>query len=122
MAEFDTRSTIFRVILRHVSLSSDSTISSLRNLMAKIFLAVGTVTNTATAVARVCSNKLTNAGHDVVLDEEASVASLNNSVADAVLVVTATTGRGDIPNNLLSPCVTKERIMTCAVINFVEDS
>lgn len=70
--------------------------------MAKIYLAVGTVTNTATAVARVCSDKLTNAGHDVVLDEEASVASLNNSVADAVLVVTATTGRGDIPNNLLN--------------------
>ena len=76
MAEFDTRSTIFGVILRHVSFLSDSTISSLRNLMAKIYLAVGTVTNTATAVARVCSDKLTNAGHNVVVDEEASVAAL----------------------------------------------
>ncbi len=70
--------------------------------MANIYLAVGTVTNTATAVARACADQLSAAGHHVVLDEQASVAALDDSEADAVLVVTATTGRGEIPGNLLN--------------------
>ncbi|HBS43140.1 MAG TPA: flavodoxin [Oceanospirillales bacterium] len=70
--------------------------------MANIYLAVGTVTCTASAVARSCADLLRNAGHDVTVDEQASVAALNAAQADAVLIVTATTGKGDIPNNLLN--------------------
>lgn len=70
--------------------------------MAKIYLVTGTVTNTATAVARSCAEQLKRAGHDVVLDEQASIIALNETAPDAVLVVTSTTGQGDIPNNLLS--------------------
>lgn len=69
--------------------------------MSTIFLVTGTVTNTATAVAMACADYLRGAGHEVVLNEQASVASMNAAGPDAVLIVTSTTGHGDIPNNLL---------------------
>lgn len=70
--------------------------------MSTIYLVTGTVTNTATAVARACAEQLKEAGHKVVLDEQASVTAMNTAVPDAVLIVTATTGQGDIPNNLMA--------------------
>lgn len=70
--------------------------------MAKIYIPVGTVSGTAIAVAEACAQQLRNEGHDAVVDTAATVSVLNGTAWDAVLVVTATTGRGDIPSNLLA--------------------
>jgi flavodoxin len=69
--------------------------------MANIYLPVGSVTGTATAVANVLAETLNAAGHNALVDANASVAVLNAQSWDAVLVVTSTTGQGDIPANLL---------------------
>ena len=69
--------------------------------MAKIYIPVGTVSGTAKAVAEACARQLTSEGHDAVVDAAASVDALNGTAWDAVLIVTSTTGRGDIPSNLV---------------------
>lgn len=69
-------------------------------VMSTIYLAVGSVTGTATAVAQELKNSLESQGHSVVLDNTASVAAMNAAEADAVLICTATTGAGDVPENL----------------------
>ncbi|GGY38400.1 flavodoxin [Bacterioplanes sanyensis] len=69
--------------------------------MKQIYLAVGSVTGTATAVAERVALELKDLGHEVQLDSQASVAALTQQDFDAILVVTATTGQGDIPDNLL---------------------
>lgn len=68
--------------------------------MALIYIPVGTVSGTAKAVAAACAKELTHAGHEAVVDETASVNALNSQGWDAVLVVTSTTGQGDIPSNI----------------------
>jgi len=68
--------------------------------MANVYIPVGTVSGTAKAVADACSEALSAAGHKSVVDTEASVETLNSGGWDAILVVTATTGQGDIPTNL----------------------
>jgi MioC protein len=68
--------------------------------MADVYIPVGSVSGTATAVAVACANALEAAGHKATVDQAASVAALNSGSWDAVLVVTSTTGRGDIPTNL----------------------
>jgi len=68
--------------------------------MAKIYIPTGTVSGTAKAVADACAARLSEQGHEAVVDAEASVATLNAGGWDAVLIVTATTGRGDVPGNL----------------------
>ncbi|MEN9463869.1 MAG: hypothetical protein RL217_50 [Pseudomonadota bacterium] len=69
--------------------------------MASIYLAVGSVTGTALAVAQACQSLLQSLGHQVQLDKSASVAALNSLNPDAVLICTATTGAGDVPANIL---------------------
>jgi flavodoxin len=68
--------------------------------MANIYLPVGSVTGTATAVANALAEALNAAGHSALVDANASVAALNAQSWDAVLVVTSTTGQGDIPANV----------------------
>lgn len=65
--------------------------------MSVIYLAVGSVTGTATVVANAVREHLQQSGHQVIQDGHPSVAALNNSAADAVLICTSTTGRGDLP-------------------------
>lgn len=68
--------------------------------MAQVYLAVGSVTGTATAVAQVLAAKLRDSGHDVTLDNNPSVAAMQASRFDALLVCTSTTGQGDLPANI----------------------
>jgi len=69
--------------------------------MANIYLVVGSVTGTALGVAEVLKQVIEVAGHSVVLDEHASLATLNSQSWDAVLICTSSTGKGEIPNNLM---------------------
>lgn len=68
--------------------------------MAEVYIPVGSVSGTATAVAIACAKALEDAGHKATIDQAASVAALNAGNWDAMLVVTSTTGQGDIPTNL----------------------
>lgn len=68
--------------------------------MSVIYLAVGSVTGTATGVALAVQTQLESLGHQVVLDRTPSVSALNASQANAVLICTSTTGRGDLPHNI----------------------
>ncbi|MDK2778790.1 MAG: flavodoxin domain-containing protein [Pseudomonadota bacterium] len=69
--------------------------------MSVVYLAVGSVTGTAKAVSCALKERMERAGHQVVLDEAASVAAMNSSGCDAVLICTSTTGSGDLPANIL---------------------
>lgn len=68
--------------------------------MAKVYLAVGTVTGTATAVAQALATRLEECGHSAIVDTTPGVEALNDSAADAVLICTSTTGRGNLPANI----------------------
>lgn len=68
--------------------------------MSVIYLAVGSVTGTAIAVGMALQERLKAAGHRVVLDKEPSLAAFNSAAPDALLVCTATTGSGDLPQNI----------------------
>lgn len=68
--------------------------------MSTVYLAVGSVTGTATAVAQELKSKLEGLGHQVVLDNNATVAAMNAAAAAAVLICTSTTGSGDVPENI----------------------
>lgn len=67
--------------------------------MARIYIPVGSVTGTALAVAQAVSQQLETEGHQTRVDEDAAVEQLQDW--DVVLVCTSTTGRGDVPGNLL---------------------
>ena len=69
--------------------------------MKSVYIPVGSVTGTATAVAQRVAEVLTESGHQVVVDEQPSIAAMTAQGFDAVLIITATTGQGDIPDNLL---------------------
>lgn len=69
--------------------------------MANIYLAVGSVTGTAESVALILQADLIAAGHQVVLDKQASIAALETQSWNAILVCTSSTGQGEIPNNLV---------------------
>lgn len=69
--------------------------------MAKVYIPVGSVRGTATAVAQACAAQLVKEGHEAVVDSDASVTALNDGAWDAVLIVTSTTGRGALPGNLV---------------------
>jgi flavodoxin len=70
--------------------------------MANIYLVVGSVTGTAESVAVTLKQNIEAAGHSVVVDKQASLAVLTSQSWDAVIICTSTTGRGQIPNNLVS--------------------
>ncbi|WP_341503479.1 flavodoxin [Gallaecimonas sp. GXIMD4217] len=69
--------------------------------MAVIALVYGTVYGAAEQLAEVVSEHLQGAGHQVRLEGEASLDKVLEPRPDALLVITSTTGQGDIPDNLL---------------------
>jgi len=69
--------------------------------MAKIALMVGTVYGAAEYVAEQAQALLTELGHSAQLFTEAKLDDVLALNADIWLVITSTTGQGDIPDNLL---------------------
>ncbi|MDX1677099.1 flavodoxin [Arsukibacterium sp.] len=69
--------------------------------MAKIALIVGSVYGGAQYVAEQAAPLLTNIGHEVVLFDEPKLDQVKALDAGVWLVITSTTGQGDIPDNLL---------------------
>ncbi|MBV2128227.1 flavodoxin [Arsukibacterium indicum] len=68
--------------------------------MAKIALIVGSVYGGAQYVAEQAESMLSGAGHQVLLFEEPKLDEVMAADAKAWLVITSTTGQGDIPDNL----------------------
>lgn len=66
--------------------------------MAAIEIVIGTVYGSAAAVAETLEQALTSAGHQVRLHEDAVLDDLDPT--HFWLVVTSTTGQGDLPPNL----------------------
>lgn len=67
--------------------------------MTAIDIIVGSVYGSAMSVAESLEEALIGAGHEVVLHEEAALADLNP--AHFWLVVTSTTGQGELPADIL---------------------
>lgn len=69
--------------------------------MAKIALIVGSVYGAAQYVAEEAQPLLAGLGHEVTRYEEAKLDEVLNFNADIWLLISSTTGQGDIPDNLL---------------------
>jgi MioC protein len=69
--------------------------------MAKIALIVGSVYGAAQYVAEEAQPLLTGLGHEVARYEEAKLDEVLSFNADIWLLISSTTGQGDIPDNLL---------------------
>lgn len=69
--------------------------------MAKIALMVGSVYGAAQYVAEEAQQVLSGLGHHIALFEEAKLDAVLDFNADIWLVISSTTGQGDIPDNLL---------------------
>lgn len=68
--------------------------------MANTYIAIGSETGTATAVAHAIQSSLTSKGHQAYADEQASLETLQNRDWDSLIICTATTGQGDVPDNI----------------------
>ncbi len=68
--------------------------------MAKIAIVMGSVFGGAETLAHTISGKLKEAGHNVIFNNPAQVSDIKD--VDASLVITSTTGQGDLPANLES--------------------
>ena len=66
--------------------------------MANISIFVGSVYGNAQHVAEQCEEKLVSLGHDVTLFSEPEISDFTD--AETVLVITSTTGQGDLPPNV----------------------
>ncbi len=69
--------------------------------MAGVKIVVGTVYGTATEVAYGCVRQLTELGHHPALLKSADYGQLIDDALDVVLVITSTTGDGEIPDDIL---------------------
>lgn len=69
--------------------------------MAKIALIVGSVYGGAQYVAEQAAALLSESGHQAMLFDEPKLADVMAAEANAWLVITSTTGQGDVPDNLL---------------------
>lgn len=69
--------------------------------MKKIQIIVGTMTGTAEGVAEACMAKLLSLGHEARILMDAEQGDLLCDPSEATLIVTANTGQGDIPINLI---------------------
>ncbi|PHM73211.1 flavodoxin [Xenorhabdus kozodoii] len=68
--------------------------------MAKIGVFVGTVYGNALAVAEQAQQILELQGHEVEVFEDATLEQWQAYLQDVILVVTSTTGQGDLPDNI----------------------
>ncbi|KLU15806.1 MULTISPECIES: flavodoxin [Xenorhabdus] len=68
--------------------------------MAKIGVFVGTVYGNALAVAEEAQQILEPLGHEVAVFEDATLEQWQEYLQHVVLVVTSTTGQGDLPDNI----------------------
>ncbi|CDL82213.1 flavodoxin [Xenorhabdus szentirmaii] len=68
--------------------------------MAKIGIFVGTVYGNALAVAEEALQILTQQGHQVEIFEDATLEQWQEYLQDVILVVTSTTGNGDLPDGI----------------------
>ncbi|OCA52750.1 flavodoxin [Photorhabdus namnaonensis] len=68
--------------------------------MAKIGIFVGTVYGNALAVAEEAQQILEQQGHDVEVFEEGELEQWQSYLNQMVLIITSTTGQGDLPDNI----------------------
>lgn len=68
--------------------------------MAKILIIAGSVYGGAQFVAEQVGSLLQGKGHNVELTEQPTVAMIKSADNDTVLVITSTTGQGDLPDNI----------------------
>ncbi|MCC2606061.1 flavodoxin domain-containing protein [Planctobacterium marinum] len=66
--------------------------------MASVSIFVGSVYGNAQHVAEQCEEKLVEMGHDVTLFGEPEIGDFKD--AENVVVITSTTGQGDLPPNI----------------------
>lgn len=69
--------------------------------MANIHILIGSVYGNATEVAHTGAEQLKGLGHEVTLHPEPQLDTLLAAEPDVLLVVTSTTGDGEIPDNLM---------------------
>lgn len=69
--------------------------------MARIHVVFGSVYGAAEQLAQTLTQTLTGKGHQAVLFDNPDLAGVIQDRPDALLVVTSTTGQGDIPDNLV---------------------
>ena len=66
--------------------------------MARVAIIMGSVYGAAQGLANLIQEKLHQAGHTTVYNNSALVSDIHD--VDACLVITSTTGQGDLPSNL----------------------
>lgn len=69
--------------------------------MAKIGIFIGTVYGNALLVAEEAESILRGCGHEVALFEDATLEAWRGYQQDWVLVITSTTGQGDLPESIV---------------------
>ncbi|NHB92448.1 flavodoxin [Photorhabdus cinerea] len=68
--------------------------------MAKIGIFVGTVYGNALAVAEEAQQILEQQGHEIEVFEEGELEQWHSYLNHVILVITSTTGQGDLPDNI----------------------
>ena len=68
--------------------------------MAKIGIFVGTVYGNALLVAEEAEPLLQQQGHSVTVFDDPTLADWQNGAGDVALIVTSTTGQGDLPDSI----------------------
>ena len=68
--------------------------------MARIGIFIGTVYGNSLAVGEEAQTILEQAGHEVVLFDEPELSQWKDYLTDVALVITSTTGQGDLPDNI----------------------
>jgi flavodoxin len=68
--------------------------------MAKLLIIAGTVYGGAAYVAEQVQELLEGKGHQVEVTESPTVSDITSNDNDTILVISSTTGQGDVPDNL----------------------
>ncbi|MCL1079846.1 flavodoxin [Parashewanella spongiae] len=69
--------------------------------MKKVNIVFGTVYGSAQFVAETLAEAVSAAGHEVQLVESEALANFIPSESDLLLIISSTTGQGDLPDNIL---------------------
>jgi flavodoxin len=70
--------------------------------MANILIITGSVYGGAQFVAEQIQELLQGQGHQVEVDEDPNIAVVQSSDNDTILLITSTTGSGDLPDNIIT--------------------